>query len=278
MPAIDAHDYYIEYFGHDVRHLQTIHDHLRNSGSASHCVFLAGDSSLDNKFWFEARAEALNGYEDLLRPPQMKLDVCYWMNYEMRRRGVDAFCLNTAVEATSLNHRACCALLPQDRLISRCVTPNDVLVVSIGGNDLALNPVLATIANIIPLLCCTPQFCIDKMACACPPNTHVDLGCCGCGLPGCLVSPFGWPFGLAYFVDLFGHRVENYIKRMIGGNRKPQKVVVCMYCACAQITRPASHSCHPIIVPCGRVASDQKMHTWYIVSRHARLSRRARTR
>ena len=69
---------------------------------------------------------------------------------------------------------------------------------------------LATIANLVPLLCCTPQACIEQCAFACPPNLHVDLGCLGCGLPGCLVSPFGWPVGMAYFVDLFGNRVENY--------------------------------------------------------------------
>ena len=104
----------------------------------------------------------------------------------------------------------------------------DVLVVSIGGNDLALNPVLATIANIVPLLCFTPAYCIDNCAVACPPNLHVDLGCCGCGLPGCLVAPFGWPVGIAYFVDLFGARVENYIRRILG-SRRPKKVIVCMY-------------------------------------------------
>lgn len=225
---VNTRDYYSEYFGHNVDYLQTIHDHLRSGNEQRPCIFLAGDSSLDNKVWFESSATAINGYENVLSPPTMKLDVCYWLNMEAQRRGIDAFCVNTAVEATSLNSRACCILLAQDQLISRCITPRDILVVSIGGNDLALNPVLATIANIIPLLCCTPLQCIDNCSVACPPNTHVDLGCCGCGLPGCLVSPFGWPVGMAYFVDLFGNRVENYVKRVLVG-RKPQKVVICMY-------------------------------------------------
>ena len=72
-----------------------------------------------------------------------------------------------------------------------------------------------------------PQCCIDHMSCACPPNQPIDCGCLGCGLPGCLVSPCGWPPGMAYFVDLFANRVKNYIVRMLGGAR-PQKVVVCM--------------------------------------------------
>merc|ERR1712146_205318 len=53
-------------------------------------------------------------------------------------------------------------------------------------------------------------------------------GCAGCGVPGCL-SGFlcGWPPGMGYFVDLFKHRVGNYIKSLIG-EQKPQKVIVCM--------------------------------------------------
>ena len=223
---IKSEDYYSEYFGHDPRHLKRVHEELRRGGRA--CIFLAGDSSLDNKFWFESRAPAENGYERVLSPPQMKKDVCYWLNSEASKRGLDhVFCLNTAVEATSLNSRACCQLLPQDQFIHDHITSQDYLVVSIGGNDLALTPVLATIVNIIPLLCLTPQACIERMACACPPNTHIDCGCVGCGAPGCLVSAFGWPPGLAYFVDLFGHRVQNYVERVLDGAR-PAKVVVCM--------------------------------------------------
>jgi len=227
--AVDGPTYYCEYFGHDVRLLRRLHDGLRSPNGRA-CIFLAGDSSLDNKFWFDSEAVAVNGYEQLLQPPRMKQDVCYWLNAELQKRGLGTryFCLNTAVEATSLNSRACCSLLPQDRLIREQITPQDTLIVSIGGNDLALNPVLATIANIVPLLCCTPEVCIERWACACPPNLHVDTGCCGCGLPGCLVSPLGWPVGMAYFVDLFKNRVQDYIERVLGG-RRPAQVVVCMY-------------------------------------------------
>jgi len=226
--AVSSSAFYIEYFGHDVVLLRRAHARLRAGGRA--CIFLAGDSSLDNKFWFESEAIAVNGYEQLLQPPRMKQDVCYWINLELEKRGLGSqhFCINTAVEATSLNSRACCMLLAQDQLIRDEITASDTLIVSIGGNDLALNPVLATIANIIPLLCCTPQVCIERAACACPPNLQVDTGCCGCGLPGCLVSWLGWPPGMAYFVDLFKHRVRNYILAVLGG-RRPKQVVVCMY-------------------------------------------------
>ena len=217
---VDSRAYYSVYNGHDPEHLLTVHDELRRGGRSA--IFLAGDSSLDNKFWFSDTAAACNGYERVLRPPVQKQDVCYWLNREAARRGrSDLFCLNSAIEATSLNDRAC-SLLAQDRFIREHITPDDTLVVSVGGNDLALEPLLATVLNIIPLLCFTPTACV-RHGQACPPNTHVDCGCLGCGVPGCAVSLFGFPFGLAYFVDLFKNRVENYVRRLVG-RRRPRKV------------------------------------------------------
>ena len=32
---------------------------------------------------------------------------------------------------------------------------------------------------------------------------------------------------MGYFADLFGHRVENYVRRILG-SRRPRKVVICM--------------------------------------------------
>lgn len=110
-----------------------------------------------SRFWFENASSALNGYEHVLEPPMMKKDVAYWLNAEAVRRGhPELFCLNSAVEATSLNDRAFGRLLGQDQFIHDHISCEDVLVVSIGGNDLALAPVLATILNIIPLLCLMP--------------------------------------------------------------------------------------------------------------------------
>ena len=38
-------------------------------------VYLAGDSSLDNKYWIQEVDHAVNGYQKILEPPQMKRDV-----------------------------------------------------------------------------------------------------------------------------------------------------------------------------------------------------------
>lgn len=224
--SLDASAYYATYHGHAVEHLEVAHERLRRSHNS--IAFLAGDSSLDNKFWFGRMEPALNGYEDFLRPPRMKTDVCYWLNYEAVRRDLRHLCcLNTAIEATSLNGRACCCLLEQDCFIHQHITSNDYLIVSVGGNDIALKPVLCTILNILLLTYCTPQACIEHLGCACPPNFCLDDGCFCCGLPGCVTGLVGCPPGLGYFVNLFGNIIKNYILRIIGCSR-PMKVLVCM--------------------------------------------------
>ena len=41
--------------------------HLLDGGDRE-VIYLAGDSSLDNKYWFHDEAKASNGYEKLLKP------------------------------------------------------------------------------------------------------------------------------------------------------------------------------------------------------------------
>ena len=198
-------------------------------------VFFAGDSSLDNKFWFENRARATNGYEHILRPPESKLDVAYHVNKLLEARNPRWACVNTAVEATSLNDRAFGRLLEQDRFLRDSVRETDAVVISVGGNDIALAPLLCTCCNVAPLLCigglCGDA--IDRCACACPPDVYTpcggatDCGCCLCGLPGCLTGLCGFPPGLGYFVDLFGNRVRAYASNLVA-KKKPRVVVICM--------------------------------------------------
>lgn len=42
-------------------------------------------------------------------------------------------------------------LLPQDRFVNRNITSNDILIVSVGGNDIALHPNLFNIFNLVVL-------------------------------------------------------------------------------------------------------------------------------
>lgn len=132
---VDFYEYYSKYDGHPVSGLKTIHDSLRADGK--NIIFLAGDSSLDNKFWFSNTGPAINGYEKVLHPAKMKLDVCRAFNRECvklsdRNEDCQYACLNTAIEASTLNNRSCGKLLDQDKFIRESITNNDILVVSVG--------------------------------------------------------------------------------------------------------------------------------------------------
>ncbi len=86
---ISSTAFYSEYHGHKVSHLQTLLPHLRNSSSS--LIWTAGDSSLDNKYWFGTTAEAVSGsgYENVLRPQQSICDVTYWLNHLAEERWND---------------------------------------------------------------------------------------------------------------------------------------------------------------------------------------------
>lgn len=60
-----------------------------------------------------------------------------------------------------MNER-CYRLKPQDVFLRDHLQPNDVLVVSIGGNDVALWPTPCTIASIAGLVHCTPTSCLEQ--------------------------------------------------------------------------------------------------------------------
>jgi len=227
---IEAGAYYQTYSGHEVRRLATVEQHLRRIHTSPEkegsCLFLAGDSSLDNKHWLfpgfrqaswtllndQERGHftgvALNGYERVLSPPRMVMDVCYWMNrllLDEQKSGT--FCLNTSVEATTLTSRvggvqcccvpACGGLYRQDKLIRERIRPQDYLVICVGGNDVALAPSIFTILFLVILLL-TPWFLI----CACHPS-------------------------ILYFKLLFHYQLECYAKKLTSRTR-PRKVGVCM--------------------------------------------------
>jgi hypothetical protein len=93
MPNVNAGSFYAEYKGHPLELCENIHSTLSVADSRP-CIFLAGDSSLDNKHWYfdgfaskknqlkrspppHFVAPALNGFETLLSPPRMVKDVAY---------------------------------------------------------------------------------------------------------------------------------------------------------------------------------------------------------
>ena len=202
---VSAHSFYGEYHGHRVEHLETVHRAL--CGGAEHkrsVVWLCGDSTLDNKYWLPgfATSRALNGFERVLNPAVMQQDVAYWVNSELAERGLtQSVCLNCSVEESTLADRANGRLLPQDEFIRDHLQPSDVLVVSVGGNDIALRPSLKTILSIVGLMA-SPRSLLES----------------------------GWAPGMSHILHLFGARtrdlITNLCSRCPGGG--PRCVVVCM--------------------------------------------------
>lgn len=221
MSKISSTSFYDEYHGHKISHLEALLPKLRESSDS--LIWTAGDSSLDNKFWIRDRQPAVGAYRDVLDPPTSVCDVTYWLNVIGQRQCDPKFAaINAAVEATTLNERTL-TLTPQDLFIRDNISIDDILVVSIGGNDVALKPTPCTICSML-LLLSLPSPCIENSrSCgSCP----VDDYCYGCG-----PSLFSWgcafPPCIGYFQHLFGVKTEKYIRKLIQ-KTKPKMILVCM--------------------------------------------------
>ena len=121
------------------------------------------------RYWFHDTAPAVGVYGDVLSPPRSVTDVVHWLNYlsaarnnddgAARRRTTRYAAINAAVEATTLNERTL-RLRGQDAFLRDRISSGDVLVVSVGGNDIALYPTPCTIASMAGLLC-LPTACLN---------------------------------------------------------------------------------------------------------------------
>jgi len=190
------------YHGHLISDLTTVIASLRGSNDDRGAIFLLGDSSFDNKYWFSDLATAINGYEDVLTTrsgsaPSMKKDISYWVNHSLLEKS-SRFCLNCAVEESTLSDRFDGKLLEHDMFVRDHLREDDIAVISAGGNDIALRPSFGTIANMIALLLQS--------------KSMIESGYC---------------IGLNHFIKLFKTRVEDYIQS-ITAKTKPKLVVVCM--------------------------------------------------
>merc|ERR1711916_268778 len=95
--------------------------------------------------------------------------------------------INASIEESLLRERDHC-LLAQDEFVRDHLTSDDVLVVSVGGNDIALSPSASTI------------------------RAMLDAGS-------------AW--GMSHMVDLFSRKIADLVER-VTAKHKPKAVVVCM--------------------------------------------------
>jgi len=138
-------EYYANYHGHQLDHLELVLNGLKENGHTS-VVYLAGDSSLDNKHWLfdpwfskEDKKQysnplvasfAVNGYENILRNPRMVKDICFWMNYYQHQLHLSnpelrSCTINTSIEESTLGDRED-NLLPQDEFILNNITEKTI--------------------------------------------------------------------------------------------------------------------------------------------------------
>ena len=190
--------FYDEYHGHTIDDLEALLQRLPNGRGV---IYLVGDSTMDNKYWLKPALEnACNGYERCLEPARSVPDCAYWVNRECKDRGMgDSFCcINAAIEESTLGLRDDGKLLPQDAFVQQHLTEKDVIVVSMGGNDIALRPNAWTAASMLTLLA-TPTWLIER----------------------------GFAPGLSHFVKLFGDATSRYLETLTS-QTKPRLVVACM--------------------------------------------------
>ena len=154
----DINKFYNNWSGHLKIHL----DAILTIEEESPKIFLAGDSSLDNKAWIKDDQSKKIKYKDLFGYYKKILnetnpavqDVAYCINDKIRKDGElkKYVCINTSVEATTLttsdgdgkfksrfDENNNIKLLEQDQIIQENITQQDILVISIGGNDVAFN-------------------------------------------------------------------------------------------------------------------------------------------
>lgn len=197
---INSRNFYAEYHGHTAKDLRIVCENLRVMGK-TRFVFLAGDSSLDSKHWFQTNAPACNGYENFLQPPVMRQDICYHLNKYFEKTSI--VCVNAAVEEATVCEKIgeTGQLNAQDMFIRNNITSEDVLFVSIGGNDIALKPSFATLFNMGKMMT------LNKIE-----SLENDFENC---------------WGAPHFIEMYRDYIQDYVKKLIG-NVRPKLVIISM--------------------------------------------------
>lgn len=200
---INTSRFYFEWRGHTIPDITAFHSIIQSQRPSKPIIYLAGDSSFDNKYWVPSSGpvgeplpvDVPSIYHATLERPQPKPDIAFWLNHSLGDRATS---LNCAVEASTLQERKS-NLLEHDEFIRDNVRAEDILIVSVGGNDIAMKPTCATVCRMLQLAWLTPRSSLQQ----------------------------GTAWSLNYFTDIFKTQVETYISRLVEKQR-PRAVVVCM--------------------------------------------------
>ena len=145
----------------------------------------------------------------------MKLDICYWLNFEERGGTGSVSLLPQHRDRGDDAQRPAFGCVLAQTASSATTSARTTTWSSASAATTSRWRRCSRPSSTSSSLCCTPQWCVGHCSVACPPNLHVDCGL-WCGLPGCVAGTLcGWPPGMGYFVDLFANRVQNYIINML---------------------------------------------------------------
>ncbi|KFX92424.1 hypothetical protein O988_07284 [Pseudogymnoascus sp. VKM F-3808] len=201
---INTSRFYFEFKGHTIPDVDAFRSTTLSLRPDKPIIYLAGDSSLDNKYWVPTSSPGSGVplpvnvpeiYHAALTRPHPKPDVAFWLNHFLGDR---ATALNLAVEASTLQERSD-DLLEHDKFIRDNIRAEDTLVVSVGSNDIAMRPTISTIRHMLQLAWLTRHSSLEK----------------------------GTAWCLGYFVRMFKSQVESYVSRLVE-KEKPRAVIICM--------------------------------------------------
>ena len=210
VDTFSSRAYFANYFGHKLPLLATTVRHLRAQRDDNRIVFFVGDSSLDAKHWLFPDPDdkelgphslpARRGYEKSLLPPVVAVpDACHWFNARSEERKSRFVAVNTAVEASTLKDRTGGGRsLGQDLLVRDSLREQDAIVVSVGGNDIALRPSLSTMAAVAWLALAAGDDAVRT----------------------------GTAAGYGRLRQMFSHDLTAYLQ-MLTSKTKPSKIILC---------------------------------------------------
>jgi hypothetical protein len=195
--------FYFQWSGHPLTDVATFRSHILSKRPGKPIIYFAGDSSLDNKYWVPLSGQHGEPlpvqipkiYDDILEQPYPKPDVAFWLNHVLEDR---ATALNLAVEASMLRERDE-DLLDHDKFIQDNIRKQDILIVSVGANDIALNPTFATARHMTKLAWLTPLSSLQQ----------------------------GNAWSLGHFLNMFKDQTQTYISRLVE-KQKPRAIIICM--------------------------------------------------
>lgn len=195
MDTINFKNFYNTWHGHTIEDLKKIYINLKKNNRD--IIWLCGDSTLDNKFWvLDKTVNAVGDYNDIIDTKLSHPDIAYHIT---SLKFLNYHCINTAIEESTLKQRNF-KLLSQDEFIRDNITSNDILIISIGGNDIAFSPTITTLYNLFVLVYT---------------NTKENL----------IRNPASCN-GIQYFINLFKTGIENMINKLISKNI-PKMILVC---------------------------------------------------